>query len=221
MTRFQRIDATHIAQHSFLTLEDECYFLFEYTSKMGFSFSATNNLISNLKKKPSESHRPGYHYKARAIRECSAALGPAINSKWLAEGGVLVPVPPSKAKGDPDYDERMLSICRGIVAPTKVDVRELVTQSESIAAAHESADGERPSVEQYLAIYSIAEEAATPTPTAIAVVDDVLTRGTHFRAMKLVLQARFPGVPVVGFFIARRVFPEVDFSALFSPVGAV
>jgi hypothetical protein len=47
-----------------------------------------------------------------------------------------------------------------------------------------------------------------PAPVRIGVVDDVLTLGAHFRAMKHVLQQRFPGVPVVGFFIARRVHPK-------------
>jgi hypothetical protein len=42
----------------------------------------------------------------------------------------------------------------------------------------------------------------------IGIVDDVLTAGTHYCAMKSTLQARFPGVLVVGFFIARRVQPD-------------
>jgi hypothetical protein len=55
-------------------------------------------------------------------------------------------------------------------------------------------------------VYGIDEAKAAPAPQAIAVVDDVLTNGTHFRAMKAILKDRFPGVSVVGMFIARRVF---------------
>ena len=36
-------------------------------------------------------------------------------------------------------------------------------------------------------------------------VDDVLTAGSHFRAAKDLLSLNFPGVPVVGLFVARRV----------------
>jgi len=40
----------------------------------------------------------------------------------------------------------------------------------------------------------------------IGILDDVLTAGTHFRAMQTVLSDRFPGVPIIGLFVARRVF---------------
>ena len=85
-------------------------------------------------------------------------------------------------------------------------MRELVTQRTSLPAAHE---GQRPTVDDLLAVYEIDEAKAQSTPAQIAVVDDVLTVGTHFRAMKTILNRRFPGVSVVGFFIARRVFPNL------------
>ena len=53
-----------------------------------------------------------------------------------------------------------------------------------------------------------AKDARDPAPAAIAIVDDVLTAATHYRAMHTALSERLPSVPVVGFFIARRVFPN-------------
>src|SRR3546814_4655332 len=44
---------------------------------------------------------------------------------------------------------------------------------------------------------------ASPAPQAIGIVDDVLTAGTHYRAMHNVLAARFPNVPIIGLFVAR------------------
>lgn len=75
-------------------------------------FSATNSLISNLKKKPSQRNQLHYVYKGRAINECAAVLGPAINPRWLT-GGVLVPMPPSKIRTDAD-DDRVAQICRAL-----------------------------------------------------------------------------------------------------------
>lgn len=57
-------------------------------------------------------------------------------------------------------------------------------------------------------VYEIDEDQCMPAPTSIAIVDDVLTVGTHYRAMHSVLSARFPNVPIFGLFIARRVFPD-------------
>jgi predicted amidophosphoribosyltransferase len=189
-----------------LNADDECFFIYEYTSRKDYSYSATNNLISNLKKKPSLRGEYQYRYKTQAIQKCSADFGGAINKKWL-ETGTLVPVPPSKARSDPEYDDRVVRICNGISRPTPrpLDVRELVIQRTSLPAAHE---GQRPTVEDLLAVYQIDETKTQPAPTQIAIVDDVLTVGTHFRAMKTILSRRFPGIRVVGLFIARRVFPN-------------
>ena len=41
----------------------------------------------------------------------------------------------------------------------------------------------------------------------VAVVDDLLTSGAHFRAAKRVLAGHFAGIEVVGLFLARWV-PE-------------
>ena len=123
LPNFQRIDETTLADHARLNAGDEVYYLYEYTSGRTYSFSATNSLISNLKKKPSKAHQPGYGYKAIAIQDCAAALRPAINPPWL-NGATLVPVPPSKTMGDPDYDDRITRICNLIAAQSGANVRE-------------------------------------------------------------------------------------------------
>ena len=203
--RLTAIDASNIGLHARLTADDRCYFLFEYTSGQGYDFSATNNLISNLKKKPGAK---GQYYKDRAISSCAAVLRQTLNPDWLA-GATLVPVPPSKAAGHPDHDDRMERICRAI--RPGLDVRPLVRQTESTAAAHEAGAGERPSVDDLLAIYAVDEALVEPAPAVIGIFDDVLTAGTHYRAMEITLRNRFPGVPIFGFFIARRVFATPDF----------
>jgi hypothetical protein len=209
---FTRIDETTIGDHPRLNPADEIYYLFEYTSGGNYSFGATNNLISNLKKKPSRRTQPDYKYKLRSMRECANHLAGAINHGWL-NGATIVPVPPSKARSHPDYDDRMTQICRNIPVAFPIDVRELVIQLQSSEAAHES--DVRPTVEGLLEIYQIDENLTTPVPNGIAIVDDVLTAGTHHRAMHTILSARFPGVPIVGMFIARRVFPENEPTADF------
>jgi predicted amidophosphoribosyltransferase len=138
---------------------------------------------------------------------CSNALGKSLNPDWLKEA-TFVPIPPSKAKGDPEYDDRMRVICEKIPAESQIDVRDLVWQTESYEAAHES--DHRPSVADLLKIYQINEDASAPAPKAICIMDDVLTAGVHYRAMHTVLSRRFPGISIVGIFIARRVFPPND-----------
>jgi hypothetical protein len=114
--------------------------------------------------------------------------------------------PPSKARGDPDYDDRMTKICQGIKTDpiVPIDIRELVVQTRSLEAAHEG--DKRPTVQELLATYRIVEDLIAPPPQAIGILDDVLTAGTHFVAVRTILRQRFSEVPIYGIFIARRVF---------------
>lgn len=204
--RLSLIDESNRGDHSRLTDGDTCYHLFEYTSRRGYSFSGTNQLIANLKKKPSTAAHQGYHYKGRAIADCGRYFGAALNPAWLAEA-TLVPIPGSKVHGHPDHDDRIERMCRAMRQPPP-DVRALIVQTESTTASHEAGDGERVTVEELLAVYKVNEALAAPTPRSIAIVDDVLTAGTHYRAMQIILSARFPNVPIIGLFVARRVFPD-------------
>lgn len=207
--RLSLVDESNRDDHSRLTADDTCYYLFEYTSHRGYSFSGTNQLIANLKKKPSAAGQQGYHYKGRAIAACARHLGAALNPDWLAQA-TLVPVPGSKVLGHPDHDDRIERICRAMRQPPP-DVRALVVQTESTTASHEAEEGERVTVEDLLSVYEINEALAAPAPSSIAIIDDVLTAGTHYRAMQIVLSARFPNVPLIGLFVARRVFPDNEF----------
>jgi len=201
--RLRKIDEHSRPDHFRLSGDDECFFVYEYTSRQNYSFSATNSLISNLKKKPGSR---GYSHKLDAIGRSARPFRDGISPEWL-DGATLVPVPPSKARGDPAYDDRMTQVCRAIRGTPPLDVRELVVQRGCLAAAHESPSN-RPSVEDLLRVYEIDESLVSPAPRWIGVFDDVLTAGTHFVALKTILQGRFPGISISGFFIARRIFPD-------------
>lgn len=210
---FSEVDDSNRADHARLQDDDKCLYLFEYTSGRDYSFSATNNLINNLKKKPTASAAQ-LHYKNEAINKCALDLRAALNPKWL-DAATIVPVPGSKASSHPDFDNRMERVAR-LIRPG-LDVRNLVIQTSTTAAAHEvGALGDRVTVEELLELYQINEDLKLPPPTNIGVLDDVLTAGTHFRAMKFVLTECFPGVPITGLFVARRVFPPaaLDFNGI-------
>lgn len=205
---FSRIDKSNIEDHYYLDEGDDCYYLFEYTSGKGYNFSKTNSLISNLKKKPTRKNYHDYKYKIEAIKECSMYFANQLNEEWLKKI-TLIPVPPSKIKGDQDYDDRMFRICKNIPVNFKVDVKELIMQTKSIVSAHESKSA-RPTIKDLMSIYQLDESIATDNLSYIGIVDDVLTTGAHYRAMKNILNAKFSNIPVVGIFIARRRFHDPD-----------
>jgi hypothetical protein len=47
-------------------------------------------------------------------------------------------------------------------------------------------------------------EYADPAPDIVVLFDDVLTTGSHFKGIEIVLGERFPGVTVFGLFSCAR-----------------
>ena len=206
------IDPLTQPDHGYLDEDDNCFFLGEYTARKGFAYSDTNNLILNLKKKPDRRGRSEWRYKAQAIRTAGTALRNAVNNDWL-ESATFVPIPPSKAKNDPLYDDRMTRVLQGINPRHPVDYRELIVQTVSTDAVHESED--RPGPADILALYTLDVDLQDPPPNQIAICDDLLTTGAHFKAAQEILRAAFPEAEIVGCFIARRVPEAIDIEAFF------
>ena len=133
----------------------------------------------NFKKTVDRRRLPEWRYKERALRQVAEAFRIALRSDAL-DRLTFVPVPPSKAKEDPLYDDRMTRMLRAIRPDLALDVRELIVQTVSAGAAHISE--ERPSPDRIESLYEIDERQAMPVPEVIALVDDVLTTGAHYRA---------------------------------------
>lgn len=194
-------------QYYYLTATDECYCLREYTAGHGYAHSDTNSLIANLKKGVDRRGRPEWEYKERAIRQVAAELAESLPRSWLAET-TLIPMPPSKARADPLYDDRMHRVLLALPGSEELDVRELIEQRVSTDAAHLSE--QRPRLEEIKANYLLREELREPVPDSIALFDDIVTTGAHFKAAKWLLTERFPGVTVVGIFVARVIRLDED-----------
>ena len=200
---FTAIDDLLRPLYPHLTAADQCYFLREYTAGRGYAGSETNHLI--LKKPPDRRGKPEWRYKERAIEQVAREFRESVNLSALRRV-TLVPMPPSKAKSDPRYDDRMLQVLQAVDVEGQLDIRELLLCAESMPAAHATAA--RPTIAQLIANFIEDESLTHPEPRSIALVDDVLTTGAHFIAAKAVLAARFTGVPIRGLFIARRVFDK-------------
>jgi hypothetical protein len=198
-----KIDDLTFPDHYRLENTDECYFVGEYTARAGYSYSATNDLVHNLKKGMERRGRPEWRYKTWAIATASLQLRNSLNPDYLRVA-TFIPIPPCKAKDDPLYDDRMVQVLQQF--GNDVDVRELIVQTQSYEASHGPA-ASRSGPEELYQRYQTDHTLVKPVPKSIAVVDDVLTTGAHFKAMQRILSETFPRVPLIGLFLARRV-PE-------------
>jgi hypothetical protein len=203
--RVLKIDALTLADHYYLDAQDICYYTGEYTAGEGHAYSETNQLIHNFKKSVDRRGTAQWQYKERAILQAAALFRAAIKGDARI---TFVPIPPSKAKDDPLYDDRLLRMLNAVCEGRHTDIRELVLQKQSLPAAHLS--DARPTPDELIANYELDERLAEQPPTTIFVVDDVLTTGCHFKAVKRVLGQRFPERHIIGLFIARRAPKAVD-----------
>lgn len=205
VNRLQQIDELTRRDHHYLELGDLCYFFGEYTAGEGHAYSVTNQLIYNLKKTMDRRGTSQWRYKGIAINESAQLLRSVIKAEAKL---TMVPIPPSKAKTDPLYDDRLVQILAAVCEGRASEYRELILQPQSVIAAH--ASEVRPTPEELAANYQINEAVTQPPPETILLLDDVLTTGCHFKASQRVLRERYPNANIFGIFIARRVPKSVD-----------
>jgi len=201
-SKLTKFDDETRSLHSFLRAEDDCYFFIECTARKGYSYSKANGFMTNLKKKPSVKETYQWKHKLTAIRDAAETLSEELPQKWLKKS-TFVPIPPSKSKKHADYDDRMSKVLAKI---GKVDVRELVYQLKSMDATHTLK--KRHKISDLVTNYKIDEELTDPEPTHIVIVDDMVTAGAHYRAMRRVLRKRFPEAPISAVFLSRRIFAD-------------
>lgn len=200
-TKLRAISGLEFPDHSYLRDGDSCAYFGEYTpagtgGRPAYSLSSANQLLCNLKIPLSQQNRRVHKDRAieTAARLIVGGLTPEVRANY-----VLVPVPPSKPPGDPEFDDRMRRVCQAASPERTYDV--LSTQVRRIAA-HETTD--RPTPDQLMENIAVDHRLLGILPGPVLLVDDMITTGASFRACKLLLQAIRP-IEVYGLFITRRV----------------
>lgn len=209
-----QIDDTTRGDHYFLRADDFCWYGGDYTARGGYGCSPINNLVSNFKKSVLKRGLPEYQYKERAIAQVGREFANSFAAQAFRQA-TFVPVPPSKARNHPEFDDRIIQALGQMANVVRAshqieaDIRELVVQQGSYVASHlNPANRMRP--DDLIPLYAINEPLAVRRPTHLIVVDDVLTTGSHFVAMKTVLSQRYPDAWIGGLFIGRRRLADDD-----------
>ncbi len=174
-----------------------------YTVGEGYQFSETNQQISNLKIKPSETQR--LRWKRIAISQFASELTALLRANIPADRSMaLIPMPPSKTSGHPDYDDRLLLVARAVAAKLAAvrcwPVLECTVDRESL----HTGSSQRTTQEVYRSI-GINESvfASRNDDEIFCLLDDVLTSGASFSAARNRLLERFPSKRISGIFWAK------------------
>ena len=68
----------------------------------------------------------------------------------------------------------------------------------------------RPAIDDLVASMTVNLGLLDPLPTGVILLDDVITNGTTFKAAQQLLAPHLQGRKLVGLFLARRVFPPIE-----------
>jgi hypothetical protein len=201
--------------HYYLPATAQCFYWGEYTpyeqtQGKRADFSPTNRLISNLKKRMSRQGASDWRYKQQAIVKCSMSFALMWKKQQLIqEQTMFVPMPPSRARGDADYDPRIVQVLNALSRPGRqLDIRDCLSFDGRYVASHDT--DARPGPDELYAALHFDSGAGRPAepPEAIVLFDDMLTTGAHFVAASRKIAEVWPDVPIVGYFVARRVLPN-------------
>jgi len=203
MKTLQTIDELYLTEHHHLTSDDECYYLTTYTSGAGYEYSDDNDLMSNFKKDVNRKGKSEWKYKEDAIKEYARMLQEVNLTEVFGNDITIVPVPPSKVKTDVLYDDRLNQVLQLAFDDGSIDIKELVLQQSSTESSHSSE--KRLSIEALKDNYYIDETLCADIKSTILIVfDDMITAGAHYKAMKEILEDRFPDKKIIFLGLARR-----------------
>jgi hypothetical protein len=214
--RLSKIDSQTRGDHWQPDVSDEgnIYYWREYTAQKDHSFSETNNLIKNFKITPAQkrANPSRSQYKERSLHLLAGKVDKFIIPTVVKDGATIVPIPPSRIIGDPDHDDRLIRLLRKACGNQSVDIRSAIVHTQGTKADHEGDN--RLSFAERMALTTVDPSLITPIPKWAVIFDNMLTKGTHCKVAKALLAQVWPGVPVVGVFISRRVQPPVEFPNL-------
>lgn len=199
--KLQKIDEFLLSQLPSLELSDHCYFLDEYVVGLKWDHSKMNGVIYNFKKDLDKKDTLEWLYKEKQIPIIASWLL-NLTSWGILKNWTWVPIPPSKTKDDPKYDDRLLRVLSKMKESERtLDIQELLLTKNNREAAHYSK--KRPTIKEHLENFIIDDSQKNPKPNSIIIFDDVITTGATFKAAQRKLQQAFPQIPIIGIFIAR------------------
>lgn len=206
--KIKELKKEHFDDHSFLEPEDSIYYMKDYSSRAGYSLDG-NSLILNLKKGVERKESDEWEYKEKAISFIADSISYAMDTIPPPLGRTVywVPVPPSKVKSDPLYDDRICRIINEAIEKTtshKHVLAEIVIQNHNRDASSTSLN--KRIISKLVENYLIKEIPNYNIDTDIIIIfDDVLTTGCHFKAVEAKILSIYPDAKISGIFVARRV----------------
>lgn len=192
MCRWLKWDGTGRDRRFIDPEEHRIFFLRQYISGGGYEKSETNQLILNLKKSPNAPDRQLY-YKNKAIDKFASELQRLIGK--TKQRVAVTWIPTSKAKNDPEYDNRLSKVVRRacVGVPNLVPTEFFISKS-TVAPLHDGGERNPINISRNWGICDVDLEDCK----GVYIIDDVLTTGSSMRAAIDLTIENFGDIRIVG-----------------------
>ena len=217
--RWSRIDEFRRPSH--IKDSDLCFYYYEYNPEEGFldayARRTVRSLVLNLKKRPRDiADRPDLkHYKDEAIEYFVVSLVNFFKCCTVGQHDPLldhanecavIPAFSSKTRDDPEYDDRIDRVCENLAARTGFSVTRPFVLRDNVPPAHL---GGLRSPELYRTYLDTDMEQVTMMRQRafklLFFIDDIITSGAHYAAVKGLIQRIAPDATFAGVFLGKTV----------------
>jgi len=200
MATLVQIDELLMRRHSHLEPTDVCFKIMDYKGWRKFGPNPVNRLIMDFKIDVNSSSNR-IEVKKRAINSIAEILNDAFPT--IKNELFFIPVPPSKKKTDPLYDDRMIKVLMKFCElRTNANLCEAISCKESMPASHLSPV--RPSMNEIFKNLQINNSIDLNNKNVI-IIDDVIRDGAHFKACQRIISAKFQTRSICGVFLGSNV----------------
>jgi|24_taG_2_1085349.scaffolds.fasta_scaffold10524_1 hypothetical protein len=205
--KFLELAKEDMHEHSYLDIDDNIYYIEEYVSGNGFAGKG-NNLIINLKKSVDKKGTDQWKHKEKAIIDVALLIAKEMDNPNASKRKIYwLPIPPSRIKTDPLFDDRtyrILTLAIAVTTSHKHFVTDVLYQNSNRESF--SSITARRDVDELVSNYSMNDiPNYDPEKDLIVIFDDMLTTGCHFKAVEKLVLDKYPDAVVMGIFVARRV----------------
>ena len=199
-----RIDKT-LSKFLLLGEEDLCYYYLVRTSG-GFSASVANNRIDNFKKDPKDwGARPEVMaYKNAQIQSFAEDICSLLSRRDFEnllqkiDNTALVPIPTHRPKSHPHHDGRLAALCEAVANRNRLTrVEDAFDMKRTVVPSHGGGIRDVGLLKDLMVFEGFRQE-----PGLVILVDDVLTKGTHYIACRDLIREMYPEMPIIGLFLA-------------------
>ncbi len=190
-------------------IDDDCYFILDYTPRGGYPASDDNQLVFDLKADPKAvaGQRRRHHIRLSVKNFAEALMKPITYYRQFFRHISLIPIPNSKSKDDPKYHNNLEVV--GQMLESKFDQQvKLETPIVNKAARRKACQTGRRRDRQYINQLKANFRwlGLNNHPELIIIYDDVITSGAQFKAVKEFILSNLKNQPrprIVGLFWAH------------------